>query len=140
MQARRCHPPHVDRPPCADTTTWLLVDRAARTATLSGRPLDLRRKEFDLLACLMDRPGQYVPRREITGIVWGDSSHRCANSLNVHLSRLRAKFGERPECSVFLHSTRDEGVMFVSHRTHTFQSHTELHVPLPRGLTVHPAA
>jgi DNA-binding response OmpR family regulator len=139
MHADRGHPPHVDRPPSPDTT-WLLVDRDARTATLSGRPLDLRRKEFDLLVCLIDRTGRYVARREITGIVWGDSSHRCANSLNVHLSRLRTKFAERPENPVFLHSTRDEGVMFASHRTHTFQSHTELHVPLPRRLTIRSAA
>ncbi len=123
-----------------ETTTWLLIDRGRRTATLSGRPLELRRKEFDLLVCLVDRGGTYVPRREITAAVWNDGSHRCANSLNVHLSRLRAKFAERPDQPVFLHSSREDGVMFSSHRTHTFVSHTELHVPRPLLPAVRPAA
>lgn len=140
MRPDRRHPLHATGPACPTPTPWLLVDRARRIATLSGRPLDLRRKEFDLLVCLIDHAGDYVPRRQITAIVWGDGTHRCANSLNVHLSRLRAKLGERPERPVFLHSTRDDGVMFVSHRTHTFQSHTELHVPRPVLLHVCPAA
>ena len=114
-----------------ETTTWLLIDRATRTATLNGRPIDLRRKEFELLTCLVDRSGSYVARREITGQVWNDATHRSANSLNVHLSRLRAKLAERPDQPVFLHTSRDDGVMFTSHRTHTFQPYTELHVPRP---------
>lgn len=114
-----------------ETTTWLLIDRATRTATLNGRPVELRRKEFDLLTCLIDRSGSYVARRDITERVWNDATHRCANSLNVHLSRLRAKLGERPDQAVFLHTSRDDGVMFRSHRTHTFQPYTELHVPRP---------
>jgi DNA-binding response OmpR family regulator len=117
--------------PARETPTWLLIDRARRTATLNGQPVELRRKEFDLLTCLIDRSGAYVPRREITAQVWDDASHRAANSLNVHLSRLRAKLGERPDQPVFLHSSRDDGVMFSSHRTHTFQPYTELHVPRP---------
>ena len=123
-----------------EMTAWLLVDRARRVATVCGRPLDLRRKEFDLLIFLIDRAGRYVARREITKVVWDDASHRSANSLNVHLSRLRAKLGETPERPVFVHSNRDDGVMFLSHRTHTFQSHTELHVPRPLLHTICPAA
>jgi DNA-binding response OmpR family regulator len=130
-------PPHAS---AHETTTWLLIDRARRTATLSGRPLELRRKEFELLTCLVDHGGRYVPRREITAAVWNDGSHRSANSLNVHLSRLRAKFGERSDRPVFLHSSRDDGVMFVSHRTHTFEPYTELHVPRPNLPSVRRAA
>lgn len=112
-------------------TPWMRIDRSLRTVTLSGRPVDLRRKEYELLLCLVDRADRFVPRREILERVWGDPSPRGANSLHVHLSRLRAKLGDPRDDPVFLTSSRDEGVRFASYRAHTFEPYTELHVPRP---------
>lgn len=111
--------------------TWLRIDRALRIATVNGRPIDLRRKEYELLLCLVDRADRFVTRREILDAVWGDPSPRGANSLNVHLSRLRAKLADPPDDPVFLTSSRDDGVMFSSYRAHTFEPYAELHVPRP---------
>jgi DNA-binding response OmpR family regulator len=110
---------------------WMRIDRSLRTVTVNGRPIDLRRKEYELLLCLVDRGDRFVSRREILEAVWGDPSPRGANSLNVHLSRLRAKLADPLDDPVFLTSNRDDGVMFASYRAHTFEPYAELHVPRP---------
>ena len=45
----------------------LVVDVRARTAVLAGRTLDLRPREFDLLAYLAARPGEVVTKRDPAG-------------------------------------------------------------------------
>jgi DNA-binding response OmpR family regulator len=107
----------------------LLIDRPRRTVCVSGRRVELRRKEYDLLLCLVDHVNHFVPRRHIMDEVWGDDQGISSNSLHVHLSRLRSKLGERHDRPVFIHTSRGDGVMFAGHRGHTFEPYTELHVP-----------
>lgn len=47
------------------TVGELVVDRDAHEAMLEGEPLDLRAREFDLLAYLAARPGVMVSKREL---------------------------------------------------------------------------
>jgi DNA-binding response OmpR family regulator len=108
---------------------WLLIDRPRRLVCVAGRRVEVRRKEYDLLLCLVDNANDFVSRRHILDEVWGDDQGISANSLHVHLSRLRSKLGERHDQPVFIHTSRGDGVMFASHRGHTFEPYTELHVP-----------
>lgn len=108
---------------------WLLIDRPRRAVWISGRRIGLRRKEYDLLVCLVNHANDFVPRGHILDEVWGDDRGTSANSLHVHLSRLRTKLGERHERPVFIHTSRGDGVMFAAHQAHTFEPYTELHVP-----------
>lgn len=107
---------------------WLMLDLVQRSASQNGRPVNLRRKEFDLLVFLVRNADRFVSRREILAEVWDDPRGVSTNSLNVHLSRLRAKLGESPESPRFLHTCRQRGVMFAAHRAHTFSPIHELHV------------
>ncbi|HEX6919015.1 MAG TPA: response regulator transcription factor, partial [Actinomycetes bacterium] len=72
----------------------LEVDRKARTATLAGRRLDLRPREFDLLAFLAARPGEVVSKRTLLAEVWQSPYGGADKTVDVHLSWLRRKLGE----------------------------------------------
>ncbi len=80
--------------------TWLrpglTLDRAGRSATRDGEPLDLTRREFDLLAHLADRPGRVLTRDHLLAGVWGHADPRWVGrrTVDVHVARLRRKLGD----------------------------------------------
>ena len=82
----------VDRrpptPPAAVAVGHLMFGAAAMAASLDGRPLPLRRKEFDLLALMARHPGRVLTRERIAREVWdGDAPGR---TIDIHVARLRA--------------------------------------------------
>ncbi|WP_209311132.1 response regulator transcription factor [Streptomyces spiramenti] len=87
----------------------LAVDPRRRTAELDGRPLELTRREFDLLAHLAGRPGEVVARRELLTEVWRQS-YGDDQTIDVHLSWLRRKLGETAARPRYLHTLRGVGV------------------------------
>jgi DNA-binding response OmpR family regulator len=74
----------------------LELDRAARRAWLAGRELDLRPKEFDLLALLMAEAGRAVERERIMAEVWDEHWFGSTKTLDMHIVALRRKLGEHP--------------------------------------------
>lgn len=66
----------------------LQINAATRTAEIHGRPIDLRKKEFDLLYLLADRAPQVVSRTVIAERVWG-SDFVSDNAIDVTVSGLR---------------------------------------------------
>ncbi|MBB1244830.1 response regulator transcription factor [Streptomyces durbertensis] len=93
----------------AITVGGLTVDPLRRTASLDGRPLDLTRREFDLLAFLAHRPGVVVPRRELLAEVW-QQAYGDDQTIDVHLSWLRRKLGETAAAPRYLRTLRGVGV------------------------------
>ncbi|MBD9735054.1 response regulator transcription factor [Streptomyces sp. H28] len=87
----------------------LTVDPLRRQAELDGVPLDLTRREFDLLAFLAGRPGVVVPRKELLAEVW-QQSYGDDQTIDVHLSWLRRKLGETAARPRYLHTLRGVGV------------------------------
>lgn len=87
----------------------LRIDVRRRQAQLDGLPLDLVRREFDLLAYLAARPGEVVPRRELLSRVW-HQPYGEDQTIDVHLSWLRRKMGERAAEARYLHTIRGVGV------------------------------
>lgn len=73
----------------------LELNRAARTVTDDGKKIDLTDVEFALLEALMRAPGKVVAREEISESVLGRKFHPFDRSLDMHVSRLRRKLGER---------------------------------------------
>lgn len=102
----------VGAQPTALKVGGLEIDPRRRQATLDGQRLDLSRREFDLLAYLAARPGEVVTRRELLSEVWqlpyGDDQ-----TIDVHLSWLRRKLGERASRPRYLHTVRGVGVRLV---------------------------
>ena len=90
-----------------------MIDERARTATLAGAPLELARKEFDLLLALASRPGEVVTKRELLAEVWRDAYGGSDRTVDVHLSWLRRKLGESAAEPRYLHSVRGVGIRLV---------------------------
>ncbi|HEY2947155.1 MAG TPA: response regulator transcription factor [Micromonosporaceae bacterium] len=87
----------------------LRVDVDARAATLDGTPLELTRKEFDLLAYLAARPGRVVSRRELLEEVWRQPAIGEDQTIDVHLYWLRRKLGESAAKPRYLRTVRGVG-------------------------------
>ncbi|POX45968.1 response regulator transcription factor [Streptomyces sp. Ru72] len=71
----------------------LRIDAGARIATVDGEPVDLTRKEFDLLHLLASQPGTVIPRRQIMAQVWDDAWSPNGRTVDTHVSTLRGKLG-----------------------------------------------
>ena len=91
----------------------LQIDTDAREAILDGEPLDLSRREFDLLAYLAARPGKVVTKRELLAEVWQQPYGGADKTVDVHLSWLRRKLGETATAPRYLRTSRGVGVRLV---------------------------
>ena len=74
----------------------LTIDVPARRVSVAGRPVELRPREFDLLARLAAEPGNVVRREDIMREVWDEHWWGSTKTLDVHLNSLRRKLGEEP--------------------------------------------
>ncbi|GEC09555.1 DNA-binding response regulator [Streptomyces spinoverrucosus] len=91
----------------------LRIDLQAHTATLEGRPLELRPKEFRLLAYLAGHAGRVVGKDELRQTVWDSVFGITDKTMDVHLSWLRRRLGETAASPRYLHSVRGVGVKLV---------------------------
>jgi DNA-binding response OmpR family regulator len=69
------------------------VDVAARRAWLDGDELELRPKEFDVLALLASHAGNAVPREQLMSEVWDLNWFGSTKTLDMHVLALRQKLG-----------------------------------------------
>jgi DNA-binding response OmpR family regulator len=92
----------------------LTIDALTRQVSLDGQPLDLSRKEFDLLLALAQRPGEVVTKRELLADVWRQTYGGGDRTVDVHLSWLRRKLGETAAKPRYLHSVRGVGVRLAA--------------------------
>jgi DNA-binding response OmpR family regulator len=88
----------------------LSVDAKTRLATLDDQPLELSRKEFDLLLALAQRAGEVVSKRDLLAEVWRQPYGGGDRTVDVHLSWLRRKLGETAAEPRYLHSARGVGI------------------------------
>ncbi len=86
---RRVRPPAAQRR--ALRVGALSIDASARSVRLSGRAVDLRRQEFELLAHLASEPERVFERDELLRTVWGYRASGSTRTLDSHASRLRRK-------------------------------------------------
>ena len=71
----------------------LRLDPRRREATVGGRALELRSREFDLLAALARDPGVVLSREALLEDVWGTDFPGETRTVDVHVSELRKKIG-----------------------------------------------
>jgi len=92
------------------TVGGLRLDPDGHEATLDDAPLDLSRREFDLLHYLALRPGQVVTRRDLLTHVWQLPYGGADKTVDVHVSWLRRKLGETAQHPRYLHTVRGVGI------------------------------
>ena len=82
-------PPERRQFVCGD----LVLDREEFSVTAGGEPVVLTAREFEILALLMEYPKRVFTREQIYQHVWGEEYFGDDNTVNVHISNLRAKLG-----------------------------------------------
>ena len=75
----------------------LRVDPAAYVATVDGEPVDLRRREFELLVLLCREAGRVVARERLLAEVWDLHWDTSTKTLDMHVMALRRKLGDAIE-------------------------------------------
>ncbi len=75
----------------------LTIDPAARSVSLAGDRLELRRMEYELLLHMAGDPRRVFSRRELLHSVWGYQAPGCTRTLDSHASRLRRKLSAAGE-------------------------------------------
>lgn len=71
------------------------LDERARCVTADGRKHDLTAHEFKVLRYLMLHAGQVVSKEKLEEQIYEDSQDHESNVLEVYISRLRKKVGEK---------------------------------------------
>ena len=90
----------------------LEIDRYRFEVRMSGRPVDLTPKEFELLAILVGAPGRVFGREELLDAVWGQDGFVEPRTVDVHVARLRAKFTTAKLPAPGVESVRGVGYRF----------------------------
>jgi DNA-binding response OmpR family regulator len=95
-QLRRTTPPTAAAPiEIAD----LMIDTEARRAWLNGTLIELRAKEFDLLARLLADAGKVVSRETLMADVWDEHWFGSTKTLDFHIAALRRKIDDEGQPS-----------------------------------------
>lgn len=69
----------------------ITLNRDTREVTRGGRKIELTPKEFEILACLMERPGHVLSREKIMNSVWDFDYDGGSNVVDVYVHHLRKK-------------------------------------------------
>jgi two-component system response regulator RegX3 len=86
------------------------VDR--HRVTVSGEPVQLPLKEFELLEILLRNAGRVLTRQQLIDRVWGADYVGDTKTLDVHVKRLRAKVEPQPKTPRYLMTVRGLGYKF----------------------------
>lgn len=87
------------------------VDVSRRAVTVKGRPISLRRKEYELLNLFLRKPGRLLTRESLGSALWGDDVVVTPNALEAHIKNLRASLGSS---GVLIETLVGEGYRFNS--------------------------
>jgi two-component system response regulator RegX3 len=90
------------------------LDPRTRSATHRAEPLDLPRREFDLLHMLMTNAGTVLARQKLMDDVWGVDWFGSTKTLDVHVAGLRRRLGDDAQESRYIHTVRGVGFRFSS--------------------------
>lgn len=82
----------------APSSAAFLLDEERRQISYFGRPLELSRYEYRLLAVLLKRPGRVYSREQLLELVWDAPEASLDRTVDAHVKNLRAKLRDiRPD-------------------------------------------
>ncbi len=71
------------------------IDLENQLISSDGRPMELTRKEYEILALFLQNPGKIFPRTAILDRIWGDSVIVTDRTVDVTIARIRRKMAEK---------------------------------------------
>lgn len=87
----------------------LEIDPKPREVRVAGKPIELTRTEFDLLAVMSAEPRMAFSRRQLIDAVWGHDWYGDEHIVDVHLAHLRRKLGDDAASPRFIRTVRGVG-------------------------------
>jgi two-component system OmpR family response regulator len=91
----------------------LVLDPQRMTVTLEGNPIDVTAYEFSILRALAQRPGKVLSREQLLDLAKGSADLSFDRSIDVHVSRLRAKLGDDSRSPKILKTVRGVGYLLA---------------------------
>ncbi len=82
-------------------------------ATVRGREVSFRPKEFELVSAFLSRMGRLLSRDFLIDEVWGPGHYGDMKTLDVHIRRIRKKIEEDPHRPVHLVTVRGLGYKYL---------------------------
>ena len=89
------------------------VNKRTHTVTRGGHPVDLRKKEYQLLTFFMENAEKVLDRDEILNKVWDLEFCQGSNIIDVHIRHLREKIDSLSDDKL-IHTVRGYGYVFKS--------------------------
>ena len=97
-------------PPRPETRVGdLTIDFGARMVRRGPDEIQLRPKEFDLLAALVRHRGRVVSRADLLREVWGYAAGTESRTVETHLAALRERLGDDPQAPRYIVTVRRAG-------------------------------
>ena len=96
--------PSADRIPLGPWT----LDRTRVQVFRDDEPVDLTRREYDLLEHFAQHPGRVFSRRELLDRVWGEEFVGTERTVDQHVAQLRARLDDR-----LIETVRGRGYRFI---------------------------
>ncbi len=95
----------------------LKIDLTTRDVLHSGNRIDLKAKEFDLLAYMASAPRQVFSREQLLAGVWESSAQwQGTATVNEHVHRIRRKLRTGPSEPQWIETIRGAGYRFSPER------------------------
>lgn len=78
-----------------EASTKVVLDQEKYLAFVDSEPVDLQRKEFEIISLLLSKPRKVFSRGEIIKSIWADKDNVNERTVDVHIRNLRSKLGTR---------------------------------------------
>ncbi len=91
----------------------LSIEPDKRKVTISGKPVSVTPKEFELLHLFAANPGKAFSRNELLEQVWGYQFEGYDHTVNSHINRLRNKIEKDPSDPTYLKTVWGVGYRFA---------------------------
>ena len=91
----------------------LVLDPQRMTVTLEGKAIEVTAYEFAILRALAQRPGRVLSREQLLDLAKGSAELSFDRSIDVHVSRLRAKLGDDSRSPRILKTVRGVGYLLA---------------------------
>jgi Tol biopolymer transport system component/DNA-binding winged helix-turn-helix (wHTH) protein len=80
-----------------------------------GFPVRLENQPFQILAALLEHPGEVVSREELCASLWSDGTYvDFDEGLNTAIKKLRYALGDSADCPVFIETVPRRGYRFIA--------------------------